>query len=67
MAAFTFGAEQFAEVQRVAVVVAKVEKVAKKGKTLEQIENEEGGPIKESMVGMAHNKRAAKRKGAAGK
>ena len=37
--------------------------MAKKGKTLEEIENEEGGPIKESMVGMAHNKRAARRKG----
>ncbi|PSC74352.1 CD2 antigen cytoplasmic tail-binding 2 [Micractinium conductrix] len=42
----------------------KQRKAAKKGKTLEQIETEEGGPIKESMVGMAHTKRAAKRKGA---
>lgn len=38
-------------------------KTVRKGKTLEQIEAEEGGPVKESMVGMAHSKRAAKRKG----
>lgn len=33
-----------------------------KGKTLAEVENEEGGPVKESMVAMAHSKRAAKRK-----
>ncbi|GAB4814666.1 hypothetical protein N2152v2_001712 [Parachlorella kessleri] len=43
---------------------AKVAKVVKKGKTLEQIEAEEGGPVKESLVGMAQKRRAAKRKGA---
>lgn len=37
-------------------------KAARKGKTLQQIEAEEGGPVKESMVGMAQSKRAAKRK-----
>jgi hypothetical protein len=37
----------------------------RKGKTLEQIEAEEGGPIKESLVGMAHTKRTLKRKGGA--
>ena len=47
-----------------ASVAAKVAKVVKKGKTLEQIETEEGGPVKESLVGMAQNRRAAKRKGA---
>lgn len=40
-------------------------KAARKGKTLEQIENEEGGPVKESQVGMAQTRRASKRKGAA--
>jgi hypothetical protein len=39
-------------------------KAARKGKTLEQIESEEGGPVKESLVGMAQTRRAAKRKGA---
>ncbi len=34
----------------------------KDGKTLAEIEEEEGGPIKESLVGMAHVKRAANRK-----
>jgi hypothetical protein len=40
----------------------KARKAARKGKTLQQIEAEEGGPVKESMVGMAQSKRAAKRK-----
>ena len=31
--------------------------------TLEQLEAQEGGPIKESMVGMAQTKRASRRKG----
>ena len=35
----------------------------RKGKTLAQIEAEEGGPVKESLVGMAQSKRAHKRKG----
>ena len=39
-------------------------KASRKGKTLEQIESEEGGPVKESLVGMAQTRRAAKRKGA---
>ncbi|KAI3429814.1 hypothetical protein D9Q98_010127 [Chlorella vulgaris] len=43
----------------------KARKASRKGKTLEQIESEEGGPVKESMVGMAQSKRAAKRKGGA--
>lgn len=30
---------------------------ASKGKTLAEIENEEGGPVKESMVSMAQTKR----------
>jgi CD2 antigen cytoplasmic tail-binding protein 2 len=34
-----------------------------RGKSLEELEHEEGGPIKESLVGMAQTKRAAKRKG----
>lgn len=42
----------------------KQRKAARKGMTLEQIEAQEGGPVKESMVGMAQTKRAAKRKGA---
>ncbi|PRW60637.1 CD2 antigen cytoplasmic tail-binding 2 [Chlorella sorokiniana] len=42
---------------------AKETKAARKGKTLEQIEDEEGGPVKESQVGMAQTRRAAKRKG----
>lgn len=37
-------------------------KVKKDGKTLAEIEQEEGGPVKESLVGMAHVKRAAGRK-----
>lgn len=36
---------------------------SQRGKTLEDLEHEEGGPIKESLVGMAQTKRAAKRKG----
>jgi hypothetical protein len=36
-----------------------------KGKTLHEIEEEEGGPVKESMVGMAAVKRAIRRKKAA--
>ncbi|KAI7844013.1 hypothetical protein COHA_002550 [Chlorella ohadii] len=43
---------------------AKEAKAVRKGKTLEQIEEEEGGPVKESQVGMAQTRRAAKRKGA---
>lgn len=43
-------------------VEARQRKAVKKGKTLEQIEAEEGGPVKESMVGMAQTRRAAKRK-----
>ncbi|GLC52767.1 hypothetical protein PLESTB_000665900 [Pleodorina starrii] len=35
---------------------------ARKGKTLAEIEAEEGGPIKESLVGMAQTKRALDRK-----
>ncbi|GLI71081.1 hypothetical protein VaNZ11_015992 [Volvox africanus] len=35
---------------------------ARKGKTFAEIEAEEGGPIKESLVGMAHTKRALDRK-----
>ena len=38
-------------------------KADRKGKTLAEIEDEEGGPVKESMIGMAHINRAAKRKG----
>ncbi|KAL4422393.1 hypothetical protein ABPG75_008590 [Micractinium tetrahymenae] len=45
---------------------AKQRKAVKKGKTLEQIEAEEGGPVKESMVGMAQTRRAAKRKAGGG-
>jgi hypothetical protein len=33
-----------------------------KGKTLHEIEEEEGGPVKESMVGMAAVQRAIRRK-----
>jgi CD2 antigen cytoplasmic tail-binding protein 2 len=33
-----------------------------KGKTLAEIEEEEGGPVKESLVGMAHVKRAQRRR-----
>lgn len=33
-----------------------------KGQTLREIEDAEGGPVKESMVGMAAVKRALKRK-----
>jgi len=33
-----------------------------KGKTLAEIEDEEGGPVKESLVGMAHVKRAQRRR-----
>ncbi|KIZ04688.1 hypothetical protein MNEG_3275 [Monoraphidium neglectum] len=36
-----------------------------KGKTLAEIEEEEGGPVKESLVGMAHTKRAQRRRAAA--
>uniref|UniRef100_A0A1D1ZPP3 OCRE domain-containing protein n=1 Tax=Auxenochlorella protothecoides TaxID=3075 RepID=A0A1D1ZPP3_AUXPR len=36
----------------------------KKGKTLEEMEKEEGGPVQESLVPMAQTQRAAKRKGA---
>lgn len=46
-------------------VAGKARKAARKGMTLEQIEAAEGGPVKESMVGMAHTRRAARRKGAA--
>jgi hypothetical protein len=35
----------------------------KKGKTLEELEEEEGGVVKESQVPMAHVKRAQMRKG----
>jgi hypothetical protein len=36
----------------------------RKGKTFAQIEEEEtGGTVREAMVGMAHAKRAVKRKG----
>ncbi|KXZ50512.1 hypothetical protein GPECTOR_16g687 [Gonium pectorale] len=35
---------------------------ARKGKTLAEIEAEEGGPVKESLVGMAQTKRALDRK-----
>ncbi|KAL4436141.1 hypothetical protein ABPG77_005589 [Micractinium sp. CCAP 211/92] len=45
---------------------ARQRKAVKKGKTLEQIEAEEGGPVKESMVGMAQTRRAAKRKAGGG-
>ncbi len=38
---------------------------SKKGKTLEELEQEEGGIIKESQVPMAQLKRAQKRKGKA--
>lgn len=38
---------------------------ARKGKTLAEIEDEEGGPVKESMVSMAQTKRRMARKGAA--
>lgn len=33
-----------------------------KGQTLREIEDEEGGPVKESMVGMAAVQRALRRK-----
>ena len=36
--------------------------LAGKGKTLAEIEADEGGPVRESMVGMAHAKRAMARK-----
>ena len=36
---------------------------SRQSKSLEEMESEEGGPIKESLVGMAQTKRAAKRKG----
>lgn len=35
----------------------------RKGKTLAELEYEEGGPVKESLVGMAQTKRAVKRRG----
>jgi CD2 antigen cytoplasmic tail-binding protein 2 len=38
-------------------------KAQRKGQTLAELENEEGGPVKESLVGMAQTKRAVKRKG----
>lgn len=44
------------------VVDAKPVAQPRKGKTLAEIEAEEGGPIKESLVGMAHTKRALDRK-----
>lgn len=34
----------------------------RRGKTLAEIEAEEGGPVKESLVGMAHTRRAENRK-----
>ena len=37
-----------------------------KGKTLAEIEEEEGGPVRESLVGMAHTKRAQRRRAGAG-
>ena len=40
-------------------------KVHPKGKTLKEWEDEEGGPVKESLVGMAQVKRSVKRKSAA--
>lgn len=39
-----------------------VPKKKPKGKTLNEIEEEEGGPVKESMVGMAAVQRALRRK-----
>ncbi|GBF95150.1 hypothetical protein Rsub_07734 [Raphidocelis subcapitata] len=36
-----------------------------KGKTLGEIEEEEGGPVRESLVGMAHTKRAQRRRAGA--
>lgn len=42
---------------------AKPKDKAKKGKTLEELEQEEGGVVKESQVPMAQIKRAQKRKG----
>lgn len=39
-----------------------VPKKKPKGKTLHEIEQEEGGPVKESMVGMAAVQRAIRRK-----
>jgi hypothetical protein len=36
-----------------------------KGKTLAEIEEEEGGPVKESLIGMAHVKRASRRRAGA--
>ncbi|GIL85988.1 hypothetical protein Vretimale_9026 [Volvox reticuliferus] len=43
-------------------VIAKPAVPARKGKTFAEIEAEEGGPIKESLVGMAQTKRALDRK-----
>ncbi len=44
---------------------APVRDPSKKGKTLEELEQEEGGTIKESQVPMAQVKRAQKRQGKA--
>jgi hypothetical protein len=43
-------------------VYAEVPRPGAKGMTLKEIEDEEGGPVKESMVGMAQVKRAVARK-----
>ncbi len=45
------------------VSAGQVAKKVKQGQTLGELEDEEGGPIKESMAGIAQSQRATKRKG----